>query len=96
MGIMGRHRLGATGRSTISRGMRLGTGKGMWAKPDIAPPMNTALELSVEAAAVVGAEAGGTNSGRSVVRRWEGGVRIANRSLPFFNTIWDGADHCGQ
>jgi len=54
----------ATGRSTISRGMRLGMGKGIPALPGIAAPGNIALGLRVVGAAVaeavVGAEAAGT------------------------------------
>jgi hypothetical protein len=62
--IVGRLRREATGRSTISRGMRPGMDEETRATPDIAPPMNAALDLSVAAglavAAVVGAEEDGT------------------------------------
>jgi len=63
-GTMARRQREATGRSTTSRGMRLGMGKGIPALPGIAAPGNIALGLrvvgAVAAEAVVGAEAAGT------------------------------------
>jgi len=50
---VGRRRRAATGRSTISRGMRPGMGEDMSAPRTIAPPMNMPLELSVAAAVAV-------------------------------------------
>jgi hypothetical protein len=60
MGIVVRRRRVATGRSTTSRGMRLGMGRGILGMPGIARLGNIALGLSVAVVADVGAAAAGT------------------------------------
>jgi len=62
MGTLVQCRTVERGHSTISKAMRLGMGKDMWARPAIARRMSIVQELrAVHVAAVVTAAVGGTN-----------------------------------